>query len=88
LLTHDRPDVVLCDIGLPGMDGYAVVEALRRNPATAAVPVAAITGYSQDEDRRRCLAAGFTCHLAKPVAPGELRSFLATAGRPTLCGTG
>lgn len=76
-----RPDVILCDLGLPGMDGYAVVAALRANPATAAVPVAALSGYAQDEDSERCRAAGFTIHLAKPVEPGDLRKFLAAISR-------
>jgi signal transduction histidine kinase/ActR/RegA family two-component response regulator len=74
------PDVVLCDIGLPGLDGYGVVGALRKNPATAGTPMAAVSGYAQDEDRERSRAAGFDAHLAKPVRPEELRRFLAAAG--------
>lgn len=81
--------MVLCDLGLPGMDGYGVVAALRRQAATAAVPVVALSGYAQDEDRERCRAAGFTAHLAKPVAPADLRAFLATVPPPArpLCGS-
>lgn len=76
-----HPDVVLCDIGLPGLDGYGVAGALRKDPASAGVPMAAVSGYAQDEDRERSRAAGFHAHLAKPVRPDELRRFLASAGK-------
>jgi CheY-like chemotaxis protein len=74
-----RPDVVLCDIGLPGMDGFAVAELLRRNPETAAVRLIAVTGYGQEEDRQRALEAGFDVHLVKPVEPGRLLEHLVCA---------
>ena len=48
-----HPDVVLCDIGLPGLNGYGVASELRRNPATARAQLIAVTGYGQEEDRRR-----------------------------------
>ena len=67
-----RPQVVLCDIGLPGMDGYAVANVLRRTPETAGARLIAITGYGRDEDRRQALEAGFHEHLVKPVDPEEL----------------
>lgn len=72
-----RPDVVLCDIGLPGMDGYAVARELRANPATAALPLYALSGYGQAEDRRRAREAGFDHHLVKPIDPEELGRILA-----------
>ena len=72
-----RPDIVLCDIGLPGMDGFQVAGALRRNPETAEVRLIAVTGYGQEEDRRRALAAGFDVHLVKPVDPEKLLGYLA-----------
>jgi CheY-like chemotaxis protein len=62
-----RPDVVLCDIGLPGLDGYGVARKLRGNPATARARLIAVTAYGQDEDRRRSHEAGFEQHLVKPV---------------------
>jgi CheY-like chemotaxis protein len=75
-----RPQVVICDIGLPGMDGYAVAGALRGNPATAAARLIALTGYGQDEDRRRAAEAGFDEHLTKPADPAALEALIARTG--------
>lgn len=74
-----RPEVVLLDVGLPGVDGYEVVARLRRDPATADAVVIALTGYAQPEDRRRALEAGFDSHLVKPVDIDCLRAALAKA---------
>jgi CheY-like chemotaxis protein len=74
-----RPDVVVCDIGLPGMDGYRVAQALRGNPATAAARLIALTGYGRDEDRRRAREAGFDGHLTKPADPATLEAILTGA---------
>ena len=71
-----RPDVVLCDIGLPGLDGYAVARRLRGNPATVQARLIAVTAYGRDEDRRRSHEAGFERHLVKPVDPDDLRRAL------------
>jgi CheY-like chemotaxis protein len=71
-----RPQVVLCDIGLPGMDGYAVATALRAQPETAASRLIAVTGYGQAADVRRALEAGFQEHLVKPVHPERLFALL------------
>jgi two-component system CheB/CheR fusion protein len=71
-----QPGVVLCDIGLPGLDGYGVAEALRRDPATAGARLIAITGYGSEEDRRRALATGFDYHLTKPADPVLLQDLL------------
>jgi CheY-like chemotaxis protein len=73
-----RPDVVLCDIGLPGLDGYGVARELRLNPTTARVRLLALTGYGQDEDKRRSREAGFDYHLVKPADPEELQRLLAS----------
>src|SRR5207247_6064408 len=67
-----RPEVVLCDLGLPGMSGYEVGAALRQHPASARVHLIAVSGYGQAEDRERTKAAGFDLHLVKPVDPAEL----------------
>ena len=78
-----QPDVVLCDIGLPGLDGYGVARKLRDNPATATARLIAVTAYGQDEDRRRSHEAGFEQHLVKPVDPDALQSLLNSGDRPS-----
>ena len=73
-----RPDVVLCDIGLPGgMSGYDVARILRDDPTTAMARMIAVTGYGDDEDRRRSQEAGFDAHLTKPADPSTLQELLA-----------
>jgi CheY-like chemotaxis protein len=62
------PDVALVDIGLPDIDGYELVQRLRKHPRMAAVKFVAVTGYGQLEDRRRVRDAGFDDHLVKPVS--------------------
>lgn len=74
------PEVVICDIGLPGLDGYGVAAALRRNPTTAAARLIALTGYGQEEDKRRAKEAGFDEHLTKPADPAALESLLTAVG--------
>jgi len=61
------PEVVLCDIGLPDMDGYAVAKALRREPGLRDTVLVALTGYALPEDQRRAAEAGFDAHLTKPA---------------------
>jgi CheY-like chemotaxis protein len=74
-----QPDYVLCDIGLPGLDGYSVAQALRLHPATSRAHLVAITAYGSEEARRRGREAGFERHFTKPVDPDELLGLLATA---------
>jgi PAS domain S-box-containing protein len=76
-----RPVGVVCDLGLPGMTGFDVARALRDDPATAGATLVAVSGYAQDEDRRRARAAGFDALLAKPADADELARLLA-APRP------
>ena len=75
-----EPDIVLCDIGLPDGDGYAVGSVLRQSSATAGARLIAVTGYGEPHDRRRALAAGFDQHLVKPVdlrvLLGELQTLM------------
>jgi PAS domain S-box-containing protein len=75
----DRPDVCLLDIGLPGMDGIELARRLRAQPATHDAMLVAVTGYGQDSDRARAMAAGFDHYLVKPVDLDVLRGLLARA---------
>jgi CheY-like chemotaxis protein len=61
------PQVILLDVGLPGMDGYEVARRLRKDPRWQSVAIAAITGYGRDEDRLLAQSAGFNKHFTKPV---------------------
>ena len=76
-----RPDAVFLDIGLPGMDGYEIAERLRELPESAHTVLVAITGYGQDEDRRRSREAGIDHHLVKPVSPETLHELLDSLAR-------
>jgi signal transduction histidine kinase/ActR/RegA family two-component response regulator len=71
-----QPQVVLLDIGMPGMDGYQVARELRAREPTKSTVIVALTGYGQPEDRARSDAAGFTDHLTKPVNPESLMAVL------------
>lgn len=64
-----RPDVILLDIQLPGMDGYAVARALKGDPDLKAIPIVAVTSYALLGDRERCVAAGAEGYLEKPIDP-------------------
>jgi signal transduction histidine kinase len=72
-----RPDVVLCDIGLPKMNGYEVARTLRQATWSKNMALIAVTGWGQDEDRRKSEEAGFDRHLVKPVDPQALMKLLA-----------
>jgi PAS domain S-box-containing protein len=72
-----RPDVVLLDIGLPRMNGYDVARKIRASDPQGSVVLVAVTGWGQEEDRRRSQEAGFNHHLVKPVDPASLASILA-----------
>jgi len=72
-----RPRAVLCDIRLPGLDGFEVARQLRADADTAGVFLVAITGYGREADRERSRTAGFDLHLVKPADPAELQHLLA-----------
>ena len=74
-----RPDVLICDIGMPGTDGYAMMRELRALPEVAGgrIPAIAVTGFARSEDVRRALESGFQRHLAKPVDLWKLVEALA-----------
>lgn len=86
MLATDRPDLVISDIAMPGMDGYELAQRIRRDPDCDEVVLVALTGYGQEEDRRRALAAGFRHHLVKPVGLQSLEQLLmdvpVTGGEP------
>lgn len=76
LAVSQKPDVVLMDIGLPGMDGCQVAERIREHEDLANMRLIAISGYGQEADQRRCEKAGFSHHLVKPVDPAKLQELL------------
>ncbi len=76
LAREFRPDTVLCDIGLPEMDGYEVARRLRADPEMASIRLIAVTGYGRQEDREHSAAAGFDEHLVKPIDPAGLEAML------------
>src|SRR5262249_11554150 len=77
--TEFAPEVLLVDIGLPGMNGYEIACRIREQPRFRDVLLVAQTGFGQEEDRRRSQEAGFDFHLVKPVTPGEIEKVLATS---------
>ena len=81
LAEEARPEVVLLDIGLPKMNGYEVARHIRRQPWGAAMTLVAVTGWGQEDDKRRATEAGFDLHLTKPIAPEALRRMFATPHR-------
>ena len=82
-----RPDAVLLDIGMPGMDGYEVARQLHDDPANQDISLVAVTGWSQLQDKERTQQAGFSHHFSKPVDIGALQALLgelrASNGRHT-----
>jgi signal transduction histidine kinase/ActR/RegA family two-component response regulator len=84
LVAELRPEVGLVDIGMAGMNGYELAARLRTDTTLGDLFLVAITGWGQDEDRRRALASGFDAHLTKPAEPAALASLLAGrfAARP------
>ena len=80
------PDAVLLDIGLPGMNGYEICRRLRETPWGKRLTIVALTGWGQEEDRRRSKAAGFDTHLVKPVDSELLLELLADVGGPRAAG--
>ncbi|HEY8551760.1 MAG TPA: response regulator [Vicinamibacterales bacterium] len=78
-----RPHVILCDLGMPEMDGWELIRRLRIQRDGASIPVVALTAYARREDRLRAQREGFRVHLAKPVDPAELVTVVAAlSARP------
>lgn len=84
LARAEQPDVVLCDIGLPKMDGYTVASTLRQSNETSRARLIAVTGYGSEEDRRKSRSAGFDAHLVKPIDLQELLSQIRLAATAVL----
>jgi two-component system, cell cycle response regulator DivK len=80
LAASALPDLILMDIQLPGIDGYAALEQIRRNSATTHIPVVALTAFAMARDRDRVLSSGFDGYLEKPISvrefPTEVRRHL------------
>jgi two-component system CheB/CheR fusion protein len=77
-----RPEAVILDIGLPGMNGYEVARQLREQPGMDQAVIVAVTGYGQEDDRLRSREAGFDHHLTKPVSPDRLQEVITGAVPP------
>jgi PAS domain S-box-containing protein len=78
-LPEWRPDLLVTDLGLPGVDGYELLRAVREKPALRELPAVAVTAYARPEDRERVLQAGFQAYVSKPVDPEQLVRALAGA---------
>ncbi|HTM44089.1 MAG TPA: PAS domain S-box protein [Polyangiaceae bacterium] len=80
LLKRDRPHIVVSDVGLPEIDGYELIQRIRRQNSEAEerIPAIALTAHASPDDRTKALRAGFQAHIAKPVQPGELVATIAS----------
>lgn len=80
LLTSAVPDILIGDIGLPEMDGYQLIERIRRKSVAegGTIPAVALTAFARSEDRTRALRAGYQAHVAKPVESAELVATVAS----------
>ena len=79
----DQPAVILMDLQLPGLDGTQALRLIKADPATAAIPVVALTAFAMAEDRERALSNGFDGYLSKPISvrdlPGQVAGYLPDA---------
>lgn len=84
LASSGSYDLILLDIQLPGMDGYAVASELRKNPVTGDVPIIAVTSYAMAGDREKAMAAGCSGYIEKPINPetfvAEIEKFMMNGG--------
>ncbi len=80
LLRERAFDLLISDIGLPSVDGYALIRSVRASPTEAGplIPAVALTAYARSEDRTTALRAGFDVHLTKPIDPAELIVVIST----------
>ena len=84
LARSARPDLILMDISIPGIDGWEATRILRLDPDTSAIPIIALTAHALPDDREKAVQMGFTSYLAKPVEPrtvvAEVRRFIGGGG--------
>jgi len=78
-VRHTRPDLCVLDIGLPEFDGYELAARLRAIPGMQDLPLAALSGYGQTQDKQKALAAGFDRHFVKPIQGSDVLALLAGA---------
>src|SRR5437016_5942914 len=85
LAMEHKPFLVICDIQLPGLDGYEIVRTLKKSPEHNAIPVVAVTAFAMVGDRERLLASGFDGYISKPIDPEtfvlEVEGFLPPSQR-------
>jgi CheY-like chemotaxis protein len=72
MIEQSRPDLLLMDIGMPVLDGFAAIRRIRENPRLAPLPVVAVTAYAMRGDREKILKSGFDGYLSKPLTPSSL----------------
>jgi two-component system CheB/CheR fusion protein len=72
IALRTTPDIIVSDLGLPGIDGFEFLRRIRQTPILASVPAIALTGAAMDKDIQRALAAGFMAHVTKPVEAADL----------------
>jgi len=83
LIKEVKPDVVFCDIGMPGMNGYQVAQAIRADPTLNNIRLLAVTAFGEDEDIAKAIASGFERHLLKPTPLQDLVANIERGGTLT-----
>jgi CheY-like chemotaxis protein len=73
-VSSESPDLVVLDIGLPGMDGWEVLDRIRKDPTTKSIPVVVLTAHAEEESRRRANEGGADAFVTKPFQPNDFRS--------------
>lgn len=85
LVRSERPDIVVCDLQMPALDGFGVIEQIRADPALRSIVVVAVSALSMPDDQRRALASGFDGYMSKPIEPetfiAQLENYLPEALR-------
>ncbi|MDI1249199.1 MAG: response regulator [Lacunisphaera sp.] len=87
-LAAQLPDLILCDVGLPGLDGYGVLAAIRQLPASRDIPFIFLTALAGPDDQRRGMSLGANGYIAKPFTQRDILDAIETHGRPPPAGPG